>query len=167
MAAGAVTVMAVLGMAGGVLGMAGGEAHTGWSVEGSFVASARHSCGTSVGCTAYILTSAASGQTCNPEFANADGADISIAPLPGGVAGHRARITWTAAAGPVSVLTVGFLGASGAGCADVATYKFDNPNFPPAGTASAVLTISPKARLVYVNGENAFGVTWKLEGIDD
>lgn len=163
--------IARMGVAGvlvlAALGTSTANAHTGWSVEGSFQASPRFGCGVSPTCLAFTAGGNASGTPCNPALASADGVDVSIVPLPSGTAGHRARITWNASAGPVSVLAVGFIAQFGMTCLDAAMVQIDNENFPPAGVGSGIVQIDPRAKFAYVNGENAFNVTWKLEGIDD
>ena len=149
------------------IGVGAGEAHTGWKVQGSFVSSPRFGCGTSPTCLGFVFAGRATGVPCDPQFAIPDGPDASVVPLPPGLGNHRARLSWTTTAGPVNVMSIGFLGPAGEACADVRAYTFDNENFPPAGSGSGIVVIHPAARAVYVNAETAANVTWKLEGIDD
>jgi hypothetical protein len=135
----------------------GASAHTGWSVEGSVLAAVRSvNCGVSPTCQAFALSG------CNTQLAATvkDGVDASIVQLPAGTGGHRAKISWTTAAGPLGEVVVQFLAvsASNGACGLIAPDSL-------VYLSGSTFTVNPGAQWVAVMGVGLVQMDWKIEGV--
>lgn len=144
-----VVAFALIGLAAG----SSATAHTGWSIQGSIRAAARTNCGTSPSCQAWFLAS------CNAALMSADGNDVSIVALPEGVAGHRVKITWTSAAGPLGEVYIQQYGPQADGrCSPLSP---DTQAF----VSGHAFSIQTRTQYLVVTASTAVQLNWKIEGV--
>jgi hypothetical protein len=162
-----------------ILLFGGADAHTGWSVSGSVVASAN---GGACVYSAHCLTMYANQLPYTPSAPHcADSSpinhtDMSFRRLPGGVTNHQAQFTWTAAFGPLSpvvtnlAVMVHFFGdgrhpAGQVQFDGICGYELASPRIYST-TSPTKITIPAGATRVAVSAQGAAQVAWNLTGIN-